>query len=432
MAKRRFSHKRRVRLLIRVHHFVYRLALLLYFAYRFMYPHFDLTSTSHRKKFWYSARTLQFTTLWPHHKVRNAVIYTCLRTRRIPVLRRVIYACLTCPDSFYHDSFDSLFEVPRLCFSHACLKRLGRSHYVYAEFVLRTHEKVLSTIVAPPKPSTEGKIAVLVEPRRHPLLEFSIKQVMSVLGPEWALQLFLSTKNEEFIRDRLSIHPGGSGEHIVVTQLKEFGLDNMSQYGNRVQSAFSLHERMYESILSEHILWFQVDVVLRARPSNNWLQFAYIGAEWYGCEYPSCTDHLCTKICGGGNSGLSLRRRSKLLKIATRGNLPGDLWGTPILRDSSWRPHFADDHAYFAADEIRDNRETRWFEDDLQISSKLSILGELPPSHVPSQFAMADAIPLSGTNATHPIGLHKPWTAPRIQPQVIMDLLQSPFDLVMM
>ena len=91
----------------------------------------------------------------------------------------------------------------------------------------------------------------------------------------------------------------------------------MSKYGNRAQSAFSAHERMYAEIKGEHILWFQVDVVMRSQVKPEWLEYAYVGAEWPGCEYPTCSPVTCTNICGGGNSGLSLRRKSKLLQVAT-------------------------------------------------------------------------------------------------------------------
>lgn len=83
--------------------------------------------------------------------------------------------------------------------------------------------------------------------------------------------------------------------------------------------------------------------------------------------FPSCTAAVCTRVCGGGNSGLSLRRTSALLPVATKGKLPEDLWGLSEsgVRDRSRRDYFEDD-------EDHNNSETRWFEDDLQLSFKLS------------------------------------------------------------
>lgn len=142
---------------------------------------------------WAERRTILFTTVWLTHKLRNFAIYFCLSTRHIFILKNVVYHTMTCPDVLYDERYDILFEAPKACFSHACLKRFGASHYVYAEFVLRTFDAVTKTKIEPPKPTTQGKVAVLVEPREHPLLEYTVKQVMLTLGPTWSLQIFVSS-----------------------------------------------------------------------------------------------------------------------------------------------------------------------------------------------------------------------------------------------
>jgi len=382
---------------------------------------------------WVSDRTVKFTHKWRNHKTRNAAAYLCVSTRKCPLLNALVYRLLACPDVFYDDRHEKLFEVPTLCVRHSCVKRFGRSHYVYAEFILSTFEAVIRKSIQPPRPTPEGKIAVIVEPRKHPLLEYTIKQVMTTLGRTWSLQLFLSDENEEWIRHRLQIHSGGYGENIVVTPLARFGLNEMSRFGNKVQSAFSAHSSMYEAIRSEHILWFQVDVVLRAKPQPDWLRFAYVGSEWRGCEYPTCSARDCDKVCGGGNGGLSLRRRSKLQAIATRGRLPEHLWGRTSPRYTSLRvKHYFDQDACFESDEFRDNSVTRWFQDDLQLSSKLSNVGLLPPADVSRHFAIGEALPRNeSVLKVDPSGMHKPWSTPWIHPKVIMELLSEPFHRIM-
>ena len=207
---------------------------------------------------------------------------------------------------------------------------------------------------------------------------------------------------------------------------------NRHQYGSKVQSGFSAHQCLYEAILGEHILWFQVDVILRAGPQPEWLKYAYTGSEWHGCEYPTCSAKSCDKICGGGNSGLSLRRRSKLWAVATRGELPKNLWGPSSTRPFTHVSMLSDQSAYFESDEFRDNSVTRWFEDDLQISFKLSKLGLLSPGHVSRQFALSQALPKNESlRNLNPSGMHKPWTVPWIPPRVIMELLSDPFDRIM-
>lgn len=382
---------------------------------------------------WVSERTVEFTRAWSSHMSRNAAVYMCLSTRKIALLNGIIFWLLVCPEVLYDGRHDDLFEVPTVCIRHRCLKRFGKSHYIYAEFVLKTYDGILNRSIAPPPPTEDGKIAVIVEPRRHPLLEYTIRQVMTTLGPSWSLQIFLSSNNERWIRQCLHIHEGGHGEHIVVTPLAQFELDKMSQYGNRVQSAFSAHKRMYEAVRSEHILWFQVDVIMRAEPRLEWLQYAFIGSEWPGCEYPTCSQSSCNRICGGGNSGLSLRRRSKLYSVATRGHLPENLWGNDSKDISSKHANKFTEHAYFDSDEFRDNSRTRWFEDDLQLSFKLSKLGLLPPGQIPRQFSIAQALPKNESHFNvNPTGLHKPWSTPWIHPNVIIELLADPYDRAML
>lgn len=386
---------------------------------------------------WLSEQSTLFSNRWKNHKHRNVAVYVCVSTRKILVVRSLVRYLLACPSVFYERRYGELFNVPNVCFRHVCLKPFGKSHYIYAEFVLETFDAVIKQNIVPAVPSADGKIAVLVEPREHPLLEYAIKQVMSTLGPGWALQLFLSSANEKRVRERLRAHRGGIGENIIITPLSRFGLDDMSKYGNRVQSAFSVHERMYAEIRGEHILWFQVDVVMRSQPKSEWLEYAYVGAEWLGCEYPTCSPVTCANICGGGNSGLSLRRKSKILQVATRGELPANLWGYKVLPrddllDQSETP---DQHtAHFASDQLHNNSQTRWFEDDLQISYKLWKLNLLPPAETPSRFAIDQALPKSGCCSAHsatPTGMHKSWLAPLIEPKTIIALLQMPYERAM-
>ena len=281
---------------------------------------------------WLSKQSQRFTLAWSwSHKVRNAAVYICVGTRNFPILNTFVYFILYCPDVIYNELYSEIFSVPYICMTHSCLKPLGNSHYVYAEFVAKTYAAVLNRTIKPVRAKPTGRVAVLVEPRKHPLYEYVVKQIMLVLDSSWSLQLFVSSENEEFVRERFQVRPGRSGENITIISLRDFGLDEMSGYGNRVQSAFSAHEAMYNSLQSEHVLWFQTDVILRKQPHPDMLDFAFVGSEWTTCEYPDCQQSSCKAVCGGGNSGLSLRRKSIMLQVSTPGTLPQDLWG-------SWEP----------------------------------------------------------------------------------------------
>jgi hypothetical protein len=371
---------------------------------------------------WASKRLTTFSALWRRHKVRNLVVYACISTRKMFFLNWITYHILLCPDVFYQRLFDDLFQVPARCFSRDCLEPFGRAHYMYASFVTETYEWIITSDLEPAPPAPGCKIAVLVEPREHPLYEYTVKQVMSTLGAGWSLQLFVSKHNEDYVRRVLNVEDGKKGGHIVLTRLSEFGLDDMAYSGNRVQSAFSAHNAMYNAIQGEHILWFQIDVILRRSPPISWLQYGYIGSEWLGCEHPSCVKDMCRGVCGGGNSGLSLRRTSILLPVATKGILPEDLWGVPPsgVRERRRQEYFEDDDQH-------NNSEARWFEDDLQLSFKLSKLDLLPPGEILSRFAIGEALPTEGVDRTNPCGMHKTWRTPHISPSIIERLLEKPY-----
>ena len=357
--------------------------------------------------------------------MRNALLYSCIATRSFPILGFALRFVLSCPEAFYNTRYDELFGVPNICLTHSCLEKLGKSHFVYATFVIKTYDLVVSHTIRPALATAEGKIAVLVEPRLHSLAEYTVKQVMLTLGPDWALQLFVSDENEIYFRERFQVHKNGAGEYIFISNLNEFGLGNMSFSGNRMQSAFSTHEKMYEAIKAEHMLWFQLDVVLRSPPKLEWLQYAYVGSEWRGCEFP-CDSSECEHICGGGNSGLSLRRRSKMQLVATRGSLPDELWGVPSKSIQSMDIA----SGIFEDDDLRNNSGTRWFEDDLQISCKLRTLDLLPPGHILPRFAVSETLPTEGLEIVQPSGIHKSWMSPRLHPMQLIKLLEMPYARV--
>lgn len=371
---------------------------------------------------WIGGKAFTFAKRWENHKVRNALLYSCVATRTFPLLGTSLRYILSCPEVFYNTNYDELFQVPKICLSHSCLENYGKSHFVYAAFVIGTYDHVVSRTIRPAL-ATEGcKIAVLVEPRLHPLAEYTVKQVMTTLGQEWSLQLFVSNENEMYFRDRFQVYSGGAGEHIIISNLEEFGLGDMGLSGNRIQSAFSAHEKLYESIQGEHILWFQLDVVLRSIPQLEWLEYSYIGSEWRGCEFP-CDARVCQYTCSGGNSGLSLRRRSKMRLIATRGSLPEGLWGMAQTQ----RDHIDRANGFFEDDEIRNNSVTRWFEDDLQISCKLQTLDLLPPGHILPRFAIGETLPTEGLEDVQPSGIHKSWMSPHVHPMQLIQLFDVPY-----
>jgi len=112
--------------------------------------------------------------------------------------------------------------------------------------------------------------------------------------------------------------------------------------------------------------------------------------------------------------------------IATRGGLPDDLWGvSPTQKDGVDIAN-----GFFEDDELRNISDTRWFEDDLQISCKLQTLDLLPPGHALPRFAVSETLPTEGLKIVQPSGIYKSWMSPHLHPVQLTQLLELPYTQI--
>jgi hypothetical protein len=68
------------------------------------------------------------------------------------------------------------------------------------------------------------RVAVLVEPRRHALLEYAILHTMHHL-PRWPLHIFHSDANKRFVHDAIS-RLVQNGRQVQLTSLNSLGFSN--------------------------------------------------------------------------------------------------------------------------------------------------------------------------------------------------------------
>jgi Protein of unknown function (DUF5672) len=139
------------------------------------------------------------------------------------------------------------------------------------------------------------RTAVIVEPRRHPMLRAVIENVLFFLGKEWNLHIITAEANRDWLRETLEPHT------YTVSYLS---MDNLTrdQY-----SELLLNPVFWEVLPTDHILIFQTDVIV-FRPWNKWFErFDYIGPNYY---HP---DHIFPNGVGGIQGGLSYRKRSAML-----------------------------------------------------------------------------------------------------------------------
>ena len=136
--------------------------------------------------------------------------------------------------------------------------------------------------------------AVIVEPRKHPALEFVLQNFVANLSNEWNILIFHGNENGEFVKDILATLP--SSRFLKPIQLDVSNL-TMVQY-----NAILMSTAFYKCIPTETFLIFQTDtLILEPKNLKSFLSYDYVGAPW-----PS--KHV-------GNGGLSLRKKSKMIMI---------------------------------------------------------------------------------------------------------------------
>ncbi len=145
------------------------------------------------------------------------------------------------------------------------------------------------------------KSAVIVEPRRHELLEPVIRNVMHFLSEDWNLTVICGSDNEEWIRARL---PGWKVRYM------NLGVENLTpELHNRLLQQPSFWKTVHE----ETLLVFQTDsCLLRPIPAQMMTAYDFLGA-W--TLNPHEQAPIAPGVMGGFNGGLSLRSRRAMLDI---------------------------------------------------------------------------------------------------------------------
>jgi hypothetical protein len=140
---------------------------------------------------------------------------------------------------------------------------------------------------------------VIVEPRKHPYLEFTIKNICYFV-PGWKLYIFHSKHNKKYVEDIL----GSNAPNVHLIEICDTNL-TLKQYSRILVSA-----DFWNKIDADRILIFQTDSYILKRGIDKFLEYDYIGAPW---------SHLDTKLPRQvGNGGFSLRKKEMMLEIISK------------------------------------------------------------------------------------------------------------------
>uniref|UniRef100_A0A6C0CUE3 DUF5672 domain-containing protein n=1 Tax=viral metagenome TaxID=1070528 RepID=A0A6C0CUE3_9ZZZZ len=201
---------------------------------------------------------------------------------------------------------------------------------------------------------TPNKVAVIIEPRNHIVLQDLLIWMVHLLAPHgWHFIVYHGNQNKDIIPFQ------------DIIELRSLGKDNLTieEYNSMCKSI-----PFWQSIPYENILIFQTDSVILDENLDRFLQYDYLGAPWsdflvkgYGFTQPV------------GNGGLSLRRRTAMI-----GCLASTASKLPSLRKAhSWEDQYFSQHRYY----------------------KMNI----PSKEIAQQFSV-ETIYYENT-----IGYHKPW-----------------------
>jgi len=145
--------------------------------------------------------------------------------------------------------------------------------------------------------------AIIVEPRKHGALEYVLNNFLTNLSSEWNIIVFHGTQNIEFVETIIA--------HLKTKRISMINL-GVSNLTKSTYSRLLVSVDFYKHIPTETFLIFQTDSMIFQKNKhkiNEFLQYDYVGAPWPRSEL------RYLHITQGGNGGLSLRKKSKMLDV---------------------------------------------------------------------------------------------------------------------
>jgi hypothetical protein len=168
-------------------------------------------------------------------------------------------------------------------------------------FIDENLQQVLNLQLADVPYDTDYSI-VIIEPRSHHHLEFIIRSALRCLGSNWGVTFFCGRENRQYVEC--------IGNMLGGFKIIELDVANLSttEYNYLKKTTW-----LWEQIDAEHVLWLEPDCLILRPGIEEYLKYDYIGAPWHPMFSPS-------PACRVGNGGLSLRKRSAMLKVSKQCN----------------------------------------------------------------------------------------------------------------
>jgi len=212
--------------------------------------------------------------------------------------------------------------------------------YLYTWFSITIILVILIYIVWPRERDyrSDSLTAIIVEPRKHPALDFVLGNFLDNLDSRWKIIVFHGTENEAFVKNIISAK---KTDRITTASIGK------SNFTKEEYSAYMMSAEFLYRVPTDIFLIFQTDSMICPNFKNTieqFLKYDYVGAPWK--EIPKEYMREGSLV---GNGGLSLRRKTKMLEILENcpispPNIPEDVYfasSCPAVRINKPSIHIA-------------------------------------------------------------------------------------------
>lgn len=171
--------------------------------------------------------------------------------------------------------------------------------------------------------------AIIVEPRKHPAMEFVLNNFFNNLDLRWNFMIFHGLDNEEWIKEIILKFPNDM-QRVSLLNINVKNL-TVNDYNKFIAS-----KSFVELIPTETFLIFQTDTMICQSEKDliyEFIKYDYVGAPW----------RKGLGSIGGyvGNGGLSLRQKTKMLEIINK--VP---YKVKLAQPNLAKPNLAEDLYY--------------------------------------------------------------------------------------
>ncbi len=164
-------------------------------------------------------------------------------------------------------------------------------------FVAETLQKLSDYEIIVDKNSKRS--VILVETREHPHLLAAVKNIMFFIGSGWNLQIFHGANNSAYVRRQLS---GTGARFVKINEI--YSLEDYSELLTTID--------FWRKVDGSKLLVMQTDSFMRKKGVDAFLDYDYVGAPWKKAHPFNLPDF------SGGNGGISLRSKPKLIQALKR------------------------------------------------------------------------------------------------------------------